>query len=325
MRNQKTKQMVLTGLFVCMGLVIPYFTGHAFGIPGTVLLPMHIPVLICGLLLGEKYGFVCGIVTPVISSLLTGMPALWPVLPMMTGELAVYGTLTGLSRHKLRLPLYPSLLLAMFAGRIVSAVIFSLIMLPEGITVVIKNTLATATTGLPGIIIQLAIIPATVKLLERVVKADEITFAKEPKVVSQAVAKIKNGDCSLVLIKNEQIIHEASGPGVKPLLDLMAEPTGRELLEGAYAVDKIIGKAAAMIMIAGGVKNVYGLTMSRMGEEYLANRHMNYRNDRIVDVISNRTGSGICPIEKSVLSVDDPQEGYRIILTARNNLMSRIS
>ena len=172
LHNRITK-LSLAGLCICLGLLIPYFSGHAMGVPGSVLLPMHIPVLIAGLLLGYRYGAICGFVTPIVSSLLTGMPALWPMLPMMACELTTYGVVTGILRKKFKMPLYLSLIGAMIAGRIVSGIVYAVIVMPASITPVMESVITTLMTGLPGILIQLAIIPAAVKLLERKVKIED--------------------------------------------------------------------------------------------------------------------------------------------------------
>ncbi len=331
MENQKSKKIVLTGLFICLGLVIPYFSGHAFGVPGNVFLPMHLPVLISGLILGPYYGAACGLITPIVSSVLTGMPALWPVLPMMTGELVTYGVLTGLLRSRAKWNIYAAMITAMIGGRIVSSIIFSIIMLPPGPSVVLLNMGTTLLTGLPGIIIQLLVVPVAVKLLERTavpmtyVRTNENLDRVSQVISNKAVKRIAQGKATLVLVKDGKIVYEVSGPGVKPLLDLMQKPETRELLKGAHVFDKIVGKAAAMIMVFGGVKSIYGLTMSRLGEEYLKNRSIDFRNDRVVDIISNRDRTGICPIEKSVLDLEDPQEGYERILQERQILLSKTS
>jgi len=174
--HYRITKLSLSGLCICLGLLIPYFTGHAIGVPGTVLLPMHIPVLIAGLLLGYRYGAICGFITPIVSSLLTGMPALWPTLPMMACELTTYGVITGILRKKIKMPIYVSLIGAMIAGRIVSGIVYAVIVMPANITPVIESVITTLITGLPGILIQLVIIPAVVKLLERKVKIKDDAY-----------------------------------------------------------------------------------------------------------------------------------------------------
>lgn len=83
------------GLLIALGILIPFVTGHAFGVQGTVLLPMHFTVLLAGFLLGPFWGAVIGVLTPLISSVLTGMPPAFPMLPLMIGELGTYGWATG--------------------------------------------------------------------------------------------------------------------------------------------------------------------------------------------------------------------------------------
>ena len=90
----KTKNIVLSGLFVAFGLILPMIF-HQFSMGGPAFLPMHIPVLIGTMLLGPSSGFLIGMVTPVLSSVLTGMPPTFPMLPIMFFELAVYGLIAG--------------------------------------------------------------------------------------------------------------------------------------------------------------------------------------------------------------------------------------
>ena len=108
-RRIDIRKLNLAGLFIALGVIIPYFTGHGFGVPGVVLLPMHIPVLMAGLLLGWRHGVLVGVFAPILSSLLTGMPAPWPNLPMLGSELITFGLFTGLLRKNFNLPLDISL------------------------------------------------------------------------------------------------------------------------------------------------------------------------------------------------------------------------
>ena len=120
--REKTYKLVLTALFLALCLVLPFVTG---GIPtiGNMLLPMHIPVLLCGLLCGWQYGLVIGFVAPLLRSVLFGMPPIYPVALAMAFELAAYGLTIGLvytALHKRGLAaLYGSLLVAMVGGRLV--------------------------------------------------------------------------------------------------------------------------------------------------------------------------------------------------------------
>lgn len=104
MSNQ-VKQLTLSAFFLALGLVLP-FAFHSFGPQaGTVFLPMHIPVLLCGFVCGPAYGALVGMLTPLLSSALTGMPPLMPTGIAMCVELSTYGFLSGWMTKKL--PLYP--------------------------------------------------------------------------------------------------------------------------------------------------------------------------------------------------------------------------
>ena len=81
MKYTSPYRIVLAGVLTALGVLLPFVTAHAFGVPGTVLLPMHLPVLLMGLLCGPQFGAAGGLLIPVISSLLTGMPVAFPMLP----------------------------------------------------------------------------------------------------------------------------------------------------------------------------------------------------------------------------------------------------
>jgi thiamine transporter ThiT len=81
-------------MFVALGLILPFFTGQIPKV-GSMMLPMHIPVLLCGLICGWKYGLMAGAVLPLLRSALFGMPPLFPTAAAMAFELAAYGFLSG--------------------------------------------------------------------------------------------------------------------------------------------------------------------------------------------------------------------------------------
>lgn len=89
-----TKKLVSCALCIAIGVLLP-MAFHVIPNAGSIFLPMHIPVLICGLFCGAPYGLACGIITPFLSSMTTGMPPAM-ILPQMMIELAVYGLVTGL-------------------------------------------------------------------------------------------------------------------------------------------------------------------------------------------------------------------------------------
>jgi hypothetical protein len=160
------KRTVLAALCIALCVVLP-IAFHAIPNAGSIFLPMHIPVLLCGFICGWPYGLLCGLMGPALSSLLTGMPPA-PMLPSMMVECAVYGAVSGIMLKlvrtgRLTADLYIALITAMLAGRIVSGIAKALIFSP-GITMSVWLT-ASFVTALPGIIVQLIAIPLLVSLL----------------------------------------------------------------------------------------------------------------------------------------------------------------
>lgn len=165
----KTAQLTLAGVCVALGIVLP-IAFHSIPNAGSIFLPMHIPVLLCGLICGPLYGLLCGILAPLLSSLITGMPPM-AILPGMVLELAVYGLVSGLLIHSLPIKstvtrIYIALIAAMIAGRIVSGVVNALIFHAGSYSFQIWITGAFI-KALPGIIIQLILIPILVFALQK--------------------------------------------------------------------------------------------------------------------------------------------------------------
>lgn len=169
MKSIQIRRMVLTAMCVAIGVVLP-IACHSIPNAGNVLLPMHIPVLLCGLACGWYYGLGCGVLTPLLSSLFTGMPPM-AYLPSMLCELAVYGLISGLMAKyihtgKRMVDLYFQLIAAMLAGRIVYGLLNALIF-SAGSYSFSAFFAAAFVTALPGIVIQLVLLPAVVLLLEK--------------------------------------------------------------------------------------------------------------------------------------------------------------
>lgn len=165
----KIKKLVYTALCIALGVVLP-ITFHSIPNAGSVFLPMHIPILLCGLICGWEYGLICGAVTPILSSLITGMPPI-AYVPSMTIELAIYGFVSGLliniiKTKKASVNIYISLILAMIAGRLAYGFMNALIFKAGSYSM--QVWLASAfITSFPGIIIQLILIPILVLALKK--------------------------------------------------------------------------------------------------------------------------------------------------------------
>lgn len=165
MKNN-TKTMVLAALFLALGMILPFFTGQIPMI-GSRLLPMHIPVLICGFVCGWQYGLVVGLVTPILRSFIFGMPPLMPTATAMAVELAVYGAATGALynlQKKTNLSVYISLIGAMVLGRIA----WGLVSIPlYGLAGKSAFTWQAFVAGgfinaIPGIVLQIVLIPVII-------------------------------------------------------------------------------------------------------------------------------------------------------------------
>jgi len=316
MKLTKTHRLVLAGLLLAVGLLLPYFTSHMFGLPGTVFLPMHIPVLLMGLICGPGYGALGGVLIPVLSSVLTGMPPAFPMLPIMTGELLAYGFVSGLI-HKKTGKIYLSLLPAMVCGRAVYGLIFAALTVANGGAALQALSVPAAfVEGLPGIAIQLIFVPVIVRA---------VLPSKRPvsaKAVSEARKRLQSGQATCIVMRGGVIVRDAHGRGVKPILRFLEDEP--EVLAGAEVVDKVIGKAAAMLLVLAGARYVYGEVMSVSGRETLRKHGVTAAHGLCIDVISSRDGNGICPLEKSVMEEEDPNEAYRILKSTIAKLMETV-
>jgi riboflavin transporter FmnP len=164
----KTKQIVYSGLLIACSVLLPQLF-HLVGGPGlgTTLLPMHIPVLIAGFILGPITGLIIGAISPICSFLYTGgtMPSI-PMLYLMIVELGTYGLFTGLVFKRFKLNVYVSLIIAMIAGRITRGLAFVISINLLGIALPPAMGISVAIIqGIPGITLQLLIVPPTIYLL----------------------------------------------------------------------------------------------------------------------------------------------------------------
>ena len=164
------KKSIITAICLALCVVLPQIF-HAIPDGGAIYCPIHIPVLLCGLICGWQYGILTGLVGPALSSLLTGMPTFVQLPPMMV-ECAVYGLITGLLMllvHTKKAPadVYIALIAAMIVGRVASGAARALIF-SSGTEYTIKIWAVTYfITSIPGIVIQLILIPALIAALIR--------------------------------------------------------------------------------------------------------------------------------------------------------------
>ncbi|ENY99996.1 hypothetical protein HMPREF1092_03133 [Clostridium thermobutyricum] len=162
-KNSLARNLTSAGLLLAIGLILPHFF-TAFGREmGTIFSPMDLTVLLAGLILGWRYGLVLGIITPIISSFLTGMPPL-PIAVTMMFQLGVMGLITGLLRNKVNRLL--NLIIAEIIGNFLYAILFVIFMgLP---THKFYHLLFVVfVIGLPGIILQWIIVPYLSRVLKK--------------------------------------------------------------------------------------------------------------------------------------------------------------
>lgn len=162
--------MVNGGLLLALGMVLPFLTGQIPSI-GSRLLPMHIPALLTGYICGPLYGLLIGFILPIFRSFIFVTPPMYPIAIAMAFELAVYGLVVGLLYKvfpKKTLYIYLSLIIAMIAGRIVWGLVSYILFGLGGSTFSLEIFVAGGfINALPGILIQLLIIPPIVVLLQK--------------------------------------------------------------------------------------------------------------------------------------------------------------
>lgn len=165
------KKLAVTAMLFAVGMVLPFFIGQIPAI-GKMLLPMHIPVLLCGFIVGWQYGALIGFLLPIVRGLVFGMPPMYPNAVAMAFEMAAYGLVSGYlyshARWQCTKMLYISLVTAMLAGRIVWA-FAEVILLGIGGNIFTWKMFAAGAflNTIPGIIVQLTLIPLIMVALRR--------------------------------------------------------------------------------------------------------------------------------------------------------------
>lgn len=162
-RHEHLLRMLYAALCLALCMVLPMITG---GIPqiGKYLCPMHLPVLLCGVLCGWPYGVLVGVSAPLLRSLLFGMPVLFPGAVGMSVELLGYGLVAALLLSLLpdrAWSLYPALIGAMLAGRLLGGVMKVLLLTFGAIKSYGMSVYLTSyfVETLPGVVLQLLLIP----------------------------------------------------------------------------------------------------------------------------------------------------------------------
>lgn len=175
-KRNEIKKITLSAMFLALAFVMPFLTGQIPQI-GSMLCPMHIPVLLCGFFCGAPWGMGVGLIVPILRSFTLGMPVMFPMAVSMALELAAYGFIAGWLHHKLpkkKVNVYVSLLSAMVIGRLVWGIAMFCCMgfsaSKFGMSAFFSGAILNA---VPGIVLQIVLIPVVVITLEKMVNKTE--------------------------------------------------------------------------------------------------------------------------------------------------------
>ena len=137
--------------------------------------------------------------------------------------------------------------------------------------------------------------------------------------LDQAIELLIKKKVSCVVLREKETF-TTGGVGVKPLMNFLRQDP--HFFEGALVADKVIGKAAAMLLLASGVSEVYGTVMSESADRLLTERGVRHRWGELVPFIHNREGTGMCPLEEAVLNLTRPEEAFDVLDARIRELMA---
>ena len=184
--KKNIRNLVTAAMLMAVGIVLPFFTGQIPQV-GNMLLPMHLPVIVCGLICGWQYGGIVGFMLPLLRYVLFGMPPM-PNGLAMAFELAAYGAISGFLHNRSRwqciVSLYRSLVIAMIGGRVIWGIVRVVMLGMTGNAFTWQMFMAGAfLNAVPGIILQLVFIPALMVALN---KTGIVRFYREQKAAVKA-------------------------------------------------------------------------------------------------------------------------------------------
>ena len=176
MKRSSLLKIILSGLFLALAFVLPFLTGQIPEI-GSMLCPMHIPILLCGFICGWKWGLGVGFISPLFRSLTLGMPPMFPTALCMAFELATYGLTAGLL-YKLLPKKKPYICVSLIISMVVGRIVWGFAMLT---CMGIKGGAFTASAfisgailnAIPGIIIQIILVPIIVMVFPKSVNMED--------------------------------------------------------------------------------------------------------------------------------------------------------
>lgn len=152
----KVRNLVLSGMFIAIGIVLP-IAFHMFGGLGPKLLPMQFPILLGAYFLCPQYAVAVGVLTPILSGIITGMPPIFPAMPCLAIEFGAYALFLSILKLENK---YLRLLATLILGKIV--------LLAFALTnpVFWAFAISQLTNGLLGMTWQIVLIPIVAKGIE---------------------------------------------------------------------------------------------------------------------------------------------------------------
>jgi hypothetical protein len=141
---------------------------------------------------------------------------------------------------------------------------------------------------------------------------------EEKKMIKESADLIKSGKTECVLITADNSVITGSGRGLMPLLKIYDENYSK--MHNAIVVDKVVGKAAAVVAVSGKAKHIHALLISKDAIEFLQQRNVSFSYDLAVPHILNNSRTDLCPLEKSVFETDDIDEGIKAVKAKADEL-----
>lgn len=129
-------------------------------------------------------------------------------------------------------------------------------------------------------------------------------------LLERAKQLLNDSGASFVAVKAGEE-HISNDKGIAPILKILDETP--DFLKGAFVADKVIGKAAALLLRYAGVERLFARTLSELAVQVLDDSFMTYEYEQLVPNIINRTGDAMCPMEQKVLEISDPAEAYKLL------------
>jgi hypothetical protein len=132
--------------------------------------------------------------------------------------------------------------------------------------------------------------------------------------LNNQIKRLRQEELNLILVKEDTTLFTSSEEGMKPLIEAINQ-IGVSTLEGVIVIDKIVGKAAALLISYFKAKEVYCIILSKKGKTVLDTHRIRHYEERLTPEIMNRKGTDLCPFEQAVKDVNDPREGYERLST----------